>query len=207
MDLALFDFDGTLTRSDSFVPFLRFSSSRLRWIAGSTVLLPVSLGYRLGVLRASPVRAIASVVAFLGRQEASLRRLGADFAATILPQEIRPEMFAKLQWHQARGDRVVVVSASLDVYLQPWCAAHCVDLLCTSLSSVRGKLTGTFRGGDCSGEGKVQRIRSTYDLSAYERIWAYEDTAEDFPMLRLADHRHFRGREVEDVPEEYRSAP
>lgn len=202
MDLALFDFDGTLTRSDSFVPFLRFSSSRLRWFAGSAVLLPVSLGYRLGVLRASPVRATASVVAFLGRQEASLRRLGADFAATILPHELRPEMLEKLQWHQARGDRVVVVSASLDLYLQPWCVAHSVDLLCTTLSAVGGKLTGIFRGGDCNGESKAERIRSSYELSEFARIWAYGDTPEDFPMLRLADHKFFRGEEVEVVPSE-----
>ncbi len=201
MDLALFDFDGTLTRTDSFVPFLRFSSSRLRWIAGSAVLLPVSLGYRLGVLRASPVRAIASIVAFFGRQELALRGLGTDFATTVLGTEIHPEMLEKLRWHQARGDHVVVVSASLDLYLHPWCVAHSVDLLCTRLSVVRGKFTGLFHGGDCSGEGKVERIRAAYDLAAYERIWAYGDTVDDFPMLRLADHKFFRGREVQVLPD------
>lgn len=196
MDLALFDFDGTLTISDSFVPFLRYSSSRLRWLVGSSLLLPVSVAYRLGALRASPARELASLVAFVGRSEKLLRELGVSYAREILPARIRPEVLRRLRWHLERGDQVAVVSASLDFYLDPWCATEGVDVLCSRLTSHRGFLVGSFLGEDCSGEAKVRRIQETYDLSTYSQIWGYGDTVEDFPMLRLADHVTFRGRKV-----------
>jgi len=202
MDLALFDFDGTLTRSDSFVPFLQFASTRLRWVGGSALLLPVLLAYKLGLLRASPVRAIACFVAFAGHRERSLRQLGADFAATRLPQQVRPAVLERVRWHRERGDRVrvVVVSASLDLYLDPWCASYALELLCTRLMAVHGWMTGALQGGDCSRQGKVERIRKTYNLSEYESVWAYGDTPDDFPMLRLADHKYFQGKEVSSLP-------
>ena len=57
MDLALFDFDGTLTTCETFPGFVRrvVPRARLRW--GGLLLAPLVLGYRLGLVPGTRVRA------------------------------------------------------------------------------------------------------------------------------------------------------
>lgn len=100
----------------------------------------------------------------------------------------------RLRWHQDRGDRVAVVSASLDAYLKPYCEALGVDRICTELETEQGVLTGRYRGGDCTGEEKARRVRSRYDLAGFDTVYAYGDTNEDQQLLRLATHPFFRGK-------------
>ncbi|UNA35862.1 HAD-IB family phosphatase [Klebsiella variicola subsp. variicola] len=68
----------------------------------------------------------------------------------------------RIAWHQARGDTVVVVSASLDVYLRPWCQQHHLELLCSEVEFQNGAATGKYQGGDCSGLAKKARILASY---------------------------------------------
>jgi phosphoserine phosphatase len=90
---------------------------------------------------------------------------------------------------------VVVVSASLDVYLSEWCKEVGVELICTELEARGGILTGRYRHGDCTGKEKARRVRERYDVRAYEVVYAYGDTKEDEAMLALAQRRFFRWRE------------
>jgi len=94
----------------------------------------------------------------------------------------------------------VVVSASLDAYLIPWCRALTIDLICTELEISGGRLTGRYVQGDCYGPEKVRRIRECVTLAGYGTIYAYGDTEDDRPMLEMADRMYFRWQEVHDMP-------
>ena len=52
MDLALFDFDGTITTHDTFRPFLSFAGGRARLALGTALLGPMVVGYELGWVHA-----------------------------------------------------------------------------------------------------------------------------------------------------------
>lgn len=86
----------------------------------------------------------------------------------------------RIAWHQARGDTVVVVSASLDVYLRPWCQQHNLELLCSEVEFQNGAATGKYQGGDCSGLAKKARILANYALTDYEAIFAALLNKSDF---------------------------
>lgn len=101
-------------------------------------------------------------------------------------------MMQRIDWHQAQGHEVVLVSASLDLYLQPWCTQHGVSLICNRLEHTAGVLSGRYADGDC-GPHKVARIRSQYELHRYDCVHAYGDSREDKPMLALAQQRWYRG--------------
>jgi phosphatidylglycerophosphatase C len=195
-DLALFDFDGTLTTGDTFRPFIYFSSSRLRTLAGSVLLAPLLLGYRHGLVSGAQLRRAAISFCFRRRSVAEIADHGRRFAQT-LDQVIRPEALARLRWHQAKGDQVAIVSASLSVYLRPWSEPLGVDLLCSELESKDGLHTGHHAGLDCSGEEKARRVRARYDLQSFDTIYAYGDTLEDQALLTLAHRRYFRWRELD----------
>nr|WP_298130363.1 HAD-IB family hydrolase [uncultured Pseudoxanthomonas sp.] len=194
-DLALFDFDGTLTTRETFPDFMRYAVPRWRLLAGGALLAPVVFGYRRGWVAGNPTRASIVQVGLRGVQARRLRAQGDAFAREVLPGLLRPEAMEKLAWHRARGDRIVVVSGGLDVYLAPWCAAQGLELACSVLAERGGRITG-YAGAQCVGEEKVRRIRALCDPHAYAAIHAYGDTHEDMAMLAMAQYRTYRGRAV-----------
>jgi HAD superfamily hydrolase (TIGR01490 family) len=196
MDLALFDFDGTITWTDTWTPFMQLAVRPARIAAGRVLLSPIVIGYKLGMISASRGRQLAARVGFQGEDAARMRRLGVEYASTTLPAQVRQPALDRIAWHRSRGDHVVIVSASLDVYLCPWCAGHGLDCICTTLEERSGWLTGRYAGGDCAGAEKVRRIRARLDLGRYETIYAYGDTAEDREMLELAQRKFYRWTEI-----------
>ena len=201
MNLALFDFDGTITESDTFSGFLRFAVRRHRIVLGALPLSPVILCYRLGLIAAHQARPMVARVGLQGERVASIRHVGRRYAAEVLPGVIRKKAVERIQWHRDQGDAVVVVSASLDAYLSPWCDSIGVDLICTELEEREGRLTGRYCHGDCSGQAKVRRILERYELSRYPVIYAYGDTSDDREMLELAHRKFYRWHEVQNWSE------
>src|SRR5690606_9929445 len=109
--VAAFDFDGTLARRDTLVPFLR----RVR---GST-RVAVAVARAAARTRDRDALKVAAIGhLFQGVAAADLERWGRAYAAT-LPPLLRPEMVARVRWHQRAGHAVVIVSASLGAYLRP----------------------------------------------------------------------------------------
>ena len=204
MDLALFDFDGTITTTDTWTPFMQLAVRPARIVAGRVLLSPIVVGYKLGMISASRGRQVAARVGFQGEDAARMRRLGVEYATSTLPAQVRQPALDRIAWHRSRGDQVVIVSASLDLYLSPWCAGRGLDCICTTLEERDGRLTGRCAGGDCAGLEKVRRIRQRFDLGRYETVYAYGDSAEDREMLELAQRKYYRWQEIsswDDVTE------
>jgi HAD superfamily hydrolase (TIGR01490 family) len=195
-NLALFDFDGTITFKDSFTPFIFYAVEPRRMAIGKVVLSPMIAAYKLGLVRTSRMRASVVKFGFRGRREADVRGMGLSYAREKVPEIVRPMAWERIRWHKTRGDAVVVVSASLDVYLSEWCKEVGVDSICTELEARDGILTGRYRHGDCTGQEKARRVRERYNVGAYKVVYAYGDTKEDEAMLALAHKRVFRWQDV-----------
>ncbi|RNF83098.1 HAD-IB family hydrolase [Montanilutibacter psychrotolerans] len=196
MNLALFDFDGTITFADTYTPFLNYAVTPRRLLLGKLLLGPMYLAYKLGLLPATTMRQAGSGFGFRGRRADDVRRLGARYAHDVLSTQLRPEALERIQWHRTQGDTIVVVSASLDMYLDEWCAQHDLALICTRMEARDGVLTGRYHLGDCTGEEKARRVRELYRLDSYPVVYAYGDTHEDRQLLDLAHRRYFRWQEV-----------
>lgn len=199
MDLALFDFDGTLTDRETMPDFMHAAVRPHRLLLGKGVLLPLILGYKARLVSGVTVRAAICFAGFRGVPVDELQAHGRRFAASFLPGTLRPDAMARLAWHRDRGDTVVVVSGGLDVYLRPWCQAQGVDLLCSSLGHVEGTLTGRYQGEQCVCGEKARRVRAAYPLAQFHRIYAYGDTPEDRELLALAHEPYYRGRPTAPV--------
>jgi phosphoserine phosphatase len=116
LDLALFDFDGTITTHETMPAFVRATAGRPRLVAGYLLLWPVILGYKLGLVSGSRVRAAIVRVAYAGRSAAWLRTRGEAFARDYLDRHLRPEAMRRIAWHRARGDALMIVSGGLAAF-------------------------------------------------------------------------------------------
>ena len=195
MRLALFDFDGTLTRGDSLLPFLRFHCGALRYAAGLAWASPALAAYALRVMRNDVAKEHLLRRMLSGQAIEAVHASGAAFATQRLPSMLRPDTMARVAEHQARGDTCVLVSASLDAYLTPWGDAQgFAEVLCSSLETTSdGCVTGRLRGGNCFGSAKVERVRHWLDGRQPERVVAYGDSAGDMQMLAFAHDGHWVG--------------
>jgi phosphatidylglycerophosphatase C len=196
MNLALFDFDGTITNADTFTPFVYFAVGRARIVLGALLLAPMIIGYKLSFVSSTRLRAAIVRIGFRGRAHAEVLALGARYSKQTIASVVRADALERIRWHKAQGDTVVVVSASLSAYLRTWCEDLGLDLICTELEVAGGRLTGRFANGDCTGSEKARRVRAQYDISRYPVVYAYGDTSEDRQLLELAHKRYFRGREL-----------
>lgn len=196
MKLALFDFDGTLTHHDMYTRFILYSASPVRLVLGSIFLSPLYVLYKLRVIPARKLRPLVSYCAFVGRDQAVISALGKEYALNVIPHSIRPEMLATLKQHQVDGAQAVLVSASLDLYLRPWCESMGIALICSEMSVKEGVYTGLYVSGDCSWDMKATKVQKQFRLSDYVEIFAYGNTDEDLAMLAIADHAYMNGIKV-----------
>lgn len=197
--VAAFDVDGTLTRSDCVVPFLR-------QIAGTRTLSTRLLRDPVGVARAAArrdrdgLKVAATAAAFRGVPAADLQEPARTFAERVYRQNLRPEMLARLRAHRDAGDTVVLVSASFEVYLLPLAelvGAH--HVLSTRLEvDGAGRCTGRLDGANCRGPEKVRRLHewlaAEHGGRSAVHVTAYGDSAGDRELLADADAAHWVGR-------------
>ena len=96
MNLALFDFDGTITRGDMFTPFLRFAIQPGRAVLGGLLISPVLIAHRLRLVSTSSARPIVARAGFQGVRADVVRALGERYAAEVLPEQLSALGFSSL---------------------------------------------------------------------------------------------------------------
>ena len=167
--VAAFDFDGTLTRSDTLGPFLRDVCGTAAFVRALAADAPrlVLAGIGAGSRDAAKERMLRRLLG--GREHAELVVRGRAFAERVATTGMRSEMVARLEWHAREGHELAIVSASLDVYLEPIAERLGIGtVLCSRLEvNGAGLVTGNLVDGNCRAAEKLRRIRERFgdDLS------------------------------------------
>ena len=193
VQVAAFDFDGTLTRSDSVVPFLRR-------VAGWRKLV-VQLARRAPSVIVTAARrdrdrlkVLATDAAFRGVPQSRVDALALEFGRTIAVRGLRDDVVSRLGWHLEQGHRVVIVSASYEPYVRVVAGAFGVtDVVATRLAVDGADVcTGELEGANCRAAEKVHRLEQWLSQHGLARadveLWAYGDSAGDRELLAYADH-------------------
>lgn len=192
-NLALFDFDHTLCRIDSFTGFIFYSCHNAHIMRQGLKILPWIQGYYLRLYPAHKMRPKLFAQMFRAQPAAAILAFAQQYQATLI-ENLDPKMWQQLLIHRARGDHIVLVSASVDVYLQPFCNALGIELLCSRAEIENGYFTGRYIGADCSAMEKAKRIQGLLNLEDYSCVYAYGNSIEDTEMLALADVAYWHGR-------------
>jgi len=212
MRLALFDMDGTITRVDTTLDFVKRNAPRIKVIAGYIFVPFMVVLYWLGLLSDTRGKEKFYCFFFGGWDEARFREAARLYCSTRLPRVIKQSALERVQWHLERGDRVAVVSATVGLLVEGWCSARGIELVanslefrdgrqagfCASCTGLARRLPGSRVSGrlatpNCFGPEKERRIRERFDPASFEYVYAYGDSRiGDREMLALADEPHFR---------------
>jgi phosphatidylglycerophosphatase C len=198
--IAAFDFDGTLTRRDTLLPFLARGLGWLRFLLALLLSSPWLAAFALRLIPNHVAKQKLMLATLKSRTTAELDDWTNRWLAQDFPGQLQDWTMARLAEHQQAGHVCVMVSASPDIYLKRVAKDLGFDaLLCTEMAVVNGRLTGQMRTPNCHGEQKVLRLQAwmaeRFGLSGgAEVVYAYGDTSGDKPMLRLAAHAFYRGK-------------
>lgn len=192
MNIAFFDFDGTITRKDTLVGFIQFAAGKISYYLGLLWLAPMLSAYLLKIIPNDQAKERLLGHFFKGYESKHFEEIAHNYSLREIDPIIRPAALEKIKWHQSRGDQVVIVSASAESWLSGWCSQNNIELLATRLEIKEGRLTGRFATKNCFGPEKVNRIKKSYNLKTYERVYAYGDSRGDREMLQMADESHYQ---------------
>jgi HAD superfamily hydrolase (TIGR01490 family) len=193
--VAAFDFDGTLSNRDNFVPFLR----RVAGTAPAAAAFVLSAA-RLGVAGRSQwsrnqLKARVLERLFTGRDAREVDAVALAFADEVLGHHLREDAVQRADWHRTQGHRLVIISASLGAYLRPIGERLRFDaVLATELEvGPDGRLTGRMSGENVRGPEKARRLEAWLD-GATPFVWAYGDSSGDRELWARADRAVRVGR-------------
>lgn len=192
--LALFDFDGTLYLHDSFTGFIFYALRKRHIVKRGLQILPWIQAYYLKLYPAHRMRPKLYASMFKDSDAEEILQLAQDYAQKLI-LKLNPKLLEQLIQHQELGHEVVLVSASLDLYLKPVCSYLNIDLICSEVEIKAGKTTGFYQTPDCSNQQKKSRILEKYKLQDYAEIYAYGNSEEDEEMLSLAHQRYLEGHD------------
>lgn len=195
--IAAFDFDVTITEKDTFVPFLVRAFGFARVFGTFLLLAPDGIKVFLGFSNRDKFKKLLIQKLFIGQSISVLQEAGRLHANAIL-KWVRPAALRRIEWHKNRGDHLVLVSASLDLYLE-YIAEELGfnDLLCTRPSHINGIFDGNIVGENCRGPEKVNQLISKYGRLDKFDLFAYGDSDGDREMLQASNHAFFRAFELQ----------
>lgn len=192
MHLALFDFDGTITTDDSLIKFIRFVNGDFKTACGMLILSPMLILYKLKLIPNYKAKQWMLSYFFKGIDDQQFKDNAEEYSLNHIDTILRPKAMEKIEWHKKRGHKVVVVSASIDLWLAGWCSRNNLELIATRLEIKNNKLTGKFASKNCYGMEKANRIKKNYNLDNYEVVYGYGDSMGDHQMLDLADKKYYK---------------
>ena len=198
--IAAFDFDGTLTKRDTFMPFLARGLGWPRFLLALVLCSPWLAAFALRLIPNHVAKQKLTLATLKNRSIAEMDDWTNRWLASDFPGQLQSWTMARLAEHQQAGHCCVMVSASPDIYLKRVAQHLSFDaLLCTEMAVADGQLTGQMKTPNCHGEQKVVRLQAWMaerfgaDGGA-EVAYAYGDTSGDKPMLRLAANAFYRGK-------------
>lgn len=187
--IAAFDVDGTITFTDSFMLFLRSTTSKWGFIAKLSALLPFFLLYLLRIYSRDKVKNHILNAFLSGKSHEEYKKNCIEFSK-IYEKISRADALEAIERHKVAGHEIAMVSASLEDYLIPFANSLGIkNVIATKLEVKDNILTGKMLGPNCRAQEKVNRIYEYF--GDVEIIAAYGDSRGDKEMIEAAQEKYF----------------
>lgn len=191
-NIAFFDFDGTITKDDSLLKFIRFVVGDFKFTLGLILLSPILLAYKLKLIPNYKAKQKMLSLFFKNIEQNDFYYIANRYSLEHIDRIVRPKARERLLWHKKQGHKIVIVTASIDCWIRPWCEKNNFELIATKLEIKNNKVTGNLLTKNCYGKEKVNRIKNLYNLNEYNDVFAYGDSKGDKEMLDLANISFFK---------------
>ena len=187
MRVAVFDLDGTITRADTLWPYLHGWVRQHRppgfWPGALAAAGRYPFDRDRGRLKFELIRA-----AMGGATQSEVAAWTAEFVAGLGEAELCPGALAAIARHRAARDRLVLLSASVDIYVPHLGRRLGFDeTICTEVAWHDGRLDGALLTANRRGAEKRRCIEALRARHPGARFAAYGNARSDFDHLAAVD--------------------
>ncbi|MGH7491777.1 MAG: HAD family hydrolase [bacterium] len=185
---AIFDVDLTLTRHDSLFLLFKFMVKKKPLLL--VHLVPIGFGFLLKQLGAIGNHALKDLFYRLldGFPVERVQELMFQFWQECLFHDTLPGAVARVRHHKSQGNIIILLSASVDLYLEHLANFLQADaLICTKLGlRTGGKLRYQIQGENCHGVHKLSMLQrhAIFAEIDLQRSFGYSDHHSDLPFLQ-----------------------
>jgi HAD superfamily hydrolase (TIGR01490 family) len=186
--IAVFDLDGTVTRRDTFLPYLRGwlrRHPRRGWRSAILAALWrfVFDGRDRGRLKSELIIRLMS-----GATQAEVAEWSREFVDGLDGDRLCPGALEAIERHRRAGDRLVLLSASVDLYVPGIGARFGFDeTICTGIAWCDGRLDGALTTPNRRAGEKVRCIEALRTRFPGAAIAAYGNSGSDLLHLRAVE--------------------
>lgn len=194
MPLAIFDLDETLIGGDC-ASLWSEQMARLGWVDPESFVRrdrELMAAYSAGELAMEDYMAF-TLEPIAGRTPEEIEHLVGPWVEDVIEPILYSEACKCIAEHRARGDRILVISASGEHLVKPIAERVGVDeVLAIELDIQHGVYSGATRGVLTYREGKVTRLLDWLDAEGenLEGASFYSDSRNDLPLLLRVDNPH-----------------
>ncbi len=186
--IAAFDFDGTITRRDTFVDLLIHTFGVGRFTSSCIRLAPLLGMYKLGLISNGATKQRLFSLFFSGMDVRVFESLCEDYSLKGIDLITRTACLEKIEWHRGEGHELVIVSASVENWIKPWALKNSFSRVIATRAEIKeGRLTGRFATENCYGPRKVERFLAEYPEKDSYYLYFYGDSRGDNEMIQLSD--------------------
>lgn len=190
--IAVFDLDGTITRHDTMLPYLAGWVRRHPARAAGLPRVPLQLlAYGAGGRDRGRLKERLLQGFMRGARRAAVESWTAEFVAATLATGLHARARASIDAERRAGARLVLLSASVDLYVPALGAALGFDeTVCTGVAWDGEQLLGRLTTVNRRGVEKARVIATLRERQPTAFIAAYANARSDLPHLRCVDEPH-----------------
>jgi HAD superfamily hydrolase (TIGR01490 family) len=187
---VFFDLDGTIARRDTLLPYIAGYLLRRPWRLWRLVgLLPPLLGFVVGRGDRGALKGALIRAGLGGASAATIEAWNECFLPGLLARGLFPAAIAAIDEHRRHGDHLILMSASVDLYVpEIGCRLGFDETICSGVAWTDGTLDGRLRTPNRRAEEKALCFRSAAAAHPHRPTVAYGNAASDLPHMMLASH-------------------
>ena len=193
-EIAIFDFDGTLSKRDTLLHFLiEVSIGSFAQIKKN--IFPTTKSFILYLLNSSKdydlkdrLKEAIFELFLTGKSLEEIEEISRHYAKRILTKKMHTPMVEKLNYHKSQGHSIMIISASPEIYIKYVAKLLEVDFVAGTKLEVnpQGILTGKILGRNCKRDEKRLRFEKQFPIRP-NKIWAYGNSEGDKELLSMAN--------------------
>lgn len=186
--VVVYDFDGTITRKDTLLEFIKFSKGHFLFYFGFLLFSPLLIAMKLRLYPNWKIKQSLFSFYYKGTPIQQFEKWGKEFSIEI-DKMIRIKAKESIQKHLKQNNTLVIASASIENWIKPWADQMGFDdVLATKIETdINGKLTGKFISKNCYGQEKVNRLLEVFPDRQKYKLIAYGDSKGDLELIKFAD--------------------
>ncbi len=191
-NIYAFDFDGTLTKRDTLLEFMRFAKGEKVFWKCILRFLPILTLMKLGLYPNWKAKQKVFSYCFKRMTEERFNALCRRFADEK-KGIMRPKGMEKIRSVLAEGGKVIIISASINNWVEPiYSDLQGVTVIGTMVEAREGVLTGRFLTKNCYGKEKVNRLLQMYPERTEYYLTAYGDSRGDTELLDFSNEGYYK---------------